>query len=45
MMKSLKVLVLAPMSICRAKAETFAIKEGQIIDTEMIRFEKRINNI
>lgn len=31
--------------ICKTRAEAFAIKEGQVIDTERLRFEKRISNI
>lgn len=31
--------------ICKTRAEAFAIKEGQILDTERLKFEQRISNI
>ena len=31
--------------ICKTIEEAFAIKEGQMIDTEKVKFSRRINNI
>lgn len=31
--------------ICKTMCEAFAIKEGQILDVEKVKFVRRINNI
>lgn len=31
--------------ICTTKEEAFAIREGQVLDIEKIKFSRRINNI
>lgn len=31
--------------VCETRDEAFSIKEGQILDTEKVRFEQRIKNV